>query len=87
MFTRHTLNDFQLYQKATFLISDCNDSNVESYETNYVLEEDLEMGSKMQYLQIPDTSKGATKSLNNSILTTEADSDFSHYSSCLSTEK
>ena len=87
MFTRHTLNDFQLYQKATFLISDCNDLNTERYETNYMLEEDLEMGNKMKYLQIPEASKGANKSLNNSILTTEADSDFSHYSSCLSAEK
>ena len=53
MYTRHTLNDFQLYQQATFLIEDSHSSNYSnegSYETNYILEEDIEHNEKMQYL-------------------------------------
>ena len=87
MLTRHTLNDFQLYQQATFMIEDGHNSNQNTeanYETNYILEEDIEINEKMQYLQLPELNKGANKSLNNSILTTEADSDCSNYSSCMS---
>ena len=61
-----------------------NQSTETNYETNYILEEDIEINEKMQYLQIPELNKGANKSLNSSILTTEADSDCSIYSSCVS---
>lgn len=57
-------------------------SSESNYETNVTLEENIGLNENIQHLKLPELSKGAKKCFqDNSVLTTEADSDGSIYSS------